>query len=66
MEALHALRAERGLQPFDTVIGYFGEGKPIYEGAELRHQNHLKICVRRPEVILGYFLPPQGLVAEGG
>ncbi len=58
MEALHALRADRGLDPYDTVIGYFGEGAPIYEGAELRHQNHLQLCVRRPGAVIGFFLPP--------
>ncbi len=57
METLHALREEQKRHADDTVIGYFGEGSPIYEGAELRHQNHLQICVRRPEAMVGYFLP---------
>lgn len=57
METLHLLRAERNLPAFDTVIGYFAEGSPIYEGAELRHQNHLQICVRDHAAVLGYFLP---------
>jgi hypothetical protein len=44
---------------YDSVIGYFAEGESIYEGGELRHQNHLQICVRNPSCILGYFLPKQ-------
>jgi hypothetical protein len=57
IETLHQLRSQQGLHPFDSVIGYFSEGQPIYDGAELRHQNHLQICVRDPSKILGYFLP---------
>lgn len=60
LEALHHLRKERGLEPYDTVIGYFGEGPPIYEGAELRLQNHLQICVRTQESVLGCFLSAPG------
>jgi hypothetical protein len=56
METLHQLREPEGLPPYDTVIGYFAEGRPIYEGAELRHQNHLQICERHPACILGCFL----------
>lgn len=41
IEALHHIRKLKGLEPYDTVIGYFGEGPAIYEGAELRLQNHL-------------------------
>ena len=59
METLHLLRAEQNLPAYDTVVGYFAEGSPIYEGAELRHQNHLQICVRNPDAVLGYFLPPR-------
>ena len=57
METLHLLRAEQNLPAYDTVVGYFAEGSPIYEGAELRHQNHLQICVRNSDAVLGYFLP---------
>jgi hypothetical protein len=56
LEALHDLRNERGLAAYDTVIGYFGEGPPIYEGAELRLQDHLQICVRTQASVLGCFL----------
>ncbi len=57
IEMLHRLRALEKLPPYDSVIGYFAEGLPIYEGADLRHQSHLQICVRSPQSILGYFFP---------
>lgn len=57
IEYLHLLRKRENQPPYDTVMGYFAEGLPIYDGAELRHQNHLQICVRNPESITGYFLP---------
>lgn len=59
MEHLHYLREIDGKPPYDTVIGYFAEGDPIYEGGDLRHQNHLQVCVRNPDCILGCFLPKQ-------
>jgi len=65
LEALHHLRNERGFEPYDTVIGYFGEGPPIYEGAELRLQNHLQICVRSQKSILGCFLAAPDRLAAG-
>lgn len=57
METLHIIRDNEGLEPYDSVIGYFAEGAPIYRTAGLRHQNHLQICVRNPKNILGWFLP---------
>lgn len=57
IEYLHFLRKRENQPAYDTVMGYFAEGRPIYEGAELRHQNHLQICVRNPRSITGYFLP---------
>jgi hypothetical protein len=56
---LHELRKLKNQREYDSVIGYFAEGESIYEGGELRHQNHLQICVRNPSCILGYFLPKQ-------
>ncbi len=57
IQSLHFLRKLKNEPAYDTVMGYFAEGRPIYEGAELRHQNHLQICVRNTQSILGYFLP---------
>ncbi len=57
MEHLHYLREIDGKPPYDTGIGYFAEGEPIYERGDLRHQNHPQLCVRNAECILGCFLP---------
>lgn len=54
---LHALREARGFASYDTVRGLFWEGQPLYEGAGISEGNHIQICVRNPECILGYFRP---------
>lgn len=56
-EMLHSYRAAQGLQPFDTVRGFFVEGSELYPGAGLRDRDHVQICVRNPQCIKGYFLP---------
>mgnify|MGYP001578026556 FL=1 len=56
-EAVHRLRANRSLPPFDTVAAYFVEGEELYPGAAVRALDHVQICVRTPARILGYFLP---------
>jgi len=53
---LHAVSPQTNL-PYDTVRGLFWEGRPIYRGAGLRRENHIQICVRNLECILGYFRP---------
>jgi hypothetical protein len=35
----------------------FVEGDVLYEGAGLRHQDHIQLCVRDTSCIVGYFLP---------
>ena len=57
IENLHQIHEDRKLTPFDTVRGFFVEGKPIYPGAGLRHQDHIQLCVRNESNIIGYFLP---------
>lgn len=42
---------------FDTVYGYFQEGKDAYEGAGFKEKSHIQICVRNTDCIKGYFLP---------
>lgn len=42
---------------FDTVYGYFQEGKDAYEGAGFKEKSHIQICVRNTQCIKGYFLP---------
>jgi hypothetical protein len=56
-ETVHDLRRLRGLLPFDTVAAYFVEGEELYAGAAVRALDHVQICVRNPERILGCFLP---------
>jgi hypothetical protein len=57
LNLLHKSIEEEGAQPFDTVRGFFTEGEPLYEGAGLRARDHVQICVRNPECIIGCFLP---------
>lgn len=42
---------------FDTVYGYFQEGKESYPGAGIREKSHIQICVRNLSCIKGYFIP---------
>ena len=55
--ALHQLRDDSGLPPYDTVRGLFWEGEEIYANAGVREGNHIQICVRHSASILGYFRP---------
>ena len=48
--------AEEGNQ-FDTVCGYFQEGKDAYPGAGVKEKSHTQICVLNNDCIKGYFLP---------
>ena len=57
MNLLHKLRSELGVPPFDTVRGFFVEGRPLYPTAGLRSLDHVQICVRSPECIAGFFRP---------
>jgi len=57
MNHLHDLTESMGRQPFDTVRGFFNEGKPVYPTAGLRSLDHVQVCVRNPRCILGFFKP---------
>lgn len=57
MNLLHKLRSEGDLPPFDTVSGFFVEGRPLYPTAGLRSLDHVQICVRSPACIAGFFRP---------
>lgn len=63
-ETLHKLRQEEGKPAFDTVRAFFVEGEPLYETSGLRSLDHIQICVRSPQQILGYFLPLVGPLAK--
>ena len=57
IETLHRMREEESLEPYQTVRGFFVEGEELYEGAGLRHQDHIQLCVRDTACIVGFFLP---------
>lgn len=57
IETLHGMREEENLEPYQTVRGFFVEGEPLYEGAGLRNQDHIQLCVRDTDSIVGFFLP---------
>ena len=57
IETLHRMREEESLEPYQTVRGFFVEGEALYEGAGLRHQDHIQLCVRDTACIVGFFLP---------
>lgn len=47
---------EKGVY-YDTVYGYFQEGRDAYSGAGIKEKSHIQICVRNTACIKGYFLP---------
>lgn len=57
MESLHQLRHEEGKPAFDTVRGFFIEGRELYAGAGFRELDHIQICVRSLDQIIGFFWP---------
>ncbi len=52
----HQLAEKEGVY-FDSVRAAFWEGKPLYDGAGFRKQNHIQIAVLNPNCIKGIFLP---------
>jgi len=55
---LHYSRERANRPEFETVRCFFLEGQPIYEGAGIRGDDHIQICVRDLRNICGYFFPP--------
>ncbi len=47
------------LRPYDTVRATYHEGAALYEGTDIKHQDHTQICVLNSASILGYFRPIQ-------
>lgn len=58
IQFLHHQRAQRGEQPYDTVIGAFEEGAPAFAGASIRERSHIQLAVRTPACILTVFQLP--------
>ena len=56
---LHEIRAAKGVEPFDTVIGVFQEGPPLYESAGFFEKTHIQICVCAASAIRGVFRVPE-------
>lgn len=59
MELLHQLRQEESKPAYDTARGFFFEGNELYSGAGFRELDHIQICVRSLEQIIGFFWPRQ-------
>jgi hypothetical protein len=57
METLHHLRQAESRLAFDTVRGFFIEGRELYAGAGFRELDHVQICVRSLDQIIGFFWP---------
>ena len=51
IEALHVERQQFFEPMFDSVRGLFPEGRPVYEQAGFRRENHIQICVRNRDCI---------------
>lgn len=45
--------------PYDSVRGMFVEGKPLYDDAGFREEDHIQICICNPNCIKGVFYPRQ-------
>jgi hypothetical protein len=56
LQTLHELRKEAGRPPFDTVRGFFLEGRELYPAAGFRELDHIQICVCTASKVIGYFL----------
>jgi len=54
---LHKTREKDGQQSFDTVRAAFFEGKQLYDNSGFASKNHIQICVRKHEQVVGYFRP---------
>lgn len=57
IEVVHELRLLAREQGFDSVLGVFEEGSPMFPGAAMKEHTHVQIAVRNPANILGYFRP---------
>lgn len=60
LEFLHKLRDDRGLNPYDTILGVFEEGEAIFDGSHFKKKTHLQLVVREghEDCIIGYFRVP--------
>lgn len=54
---LHGRRIADGKAPYDTVRGFFHQGKPAFPTSAIGKLSHVQIAVRNTSCILGYFHP---------
>jgi len=58
VESIHQMVSNaKGMAEFESVRAVFLEGRPLYPDAGFLERTHIQICVRKPELILGYFRP---------
>jgi len=51
------LKKDDSSKNFDSVRGAFMEGGEAFPGSGIQRKNHIQICIRNPNCILGFFLP---------
>ncbi len=56
IEHMHQSMKHMGIN-YDSVYGYFQEGRDAFPGAGIKEKSHIQICVRNVDCIKGYFLP---------
>ena len=54
---VHSHRFAMRLPPYDTVRGYFRQGKPAFPTSAINQLSHVQIAVRNISCITGYFHP---------
>jgi hypothetical protein len=64
IESVHAANKRANLPEYDSVRAVFVEGDPLYPGAGFHSKNHIQICVRKHERILGYFRPRKRIASS--
>lgn len=57
IETLHKINIEKNIKPYDSIKAAFWEGEELYSTAGFKEKNHIQICIRNTDCILGYFLP---------
>src|SRR5690625_169267 len=57
IETLHKVLKDDGLCAFDSVKGFFWEGKELYPNAGFREKDHVQLCIRNPNCIKAFFYP---------
>ncbi len=56
LQTVHQLRKQDKQPPYDTVMGVFEEGGPLFEGSAIRERTHIQIAVlNAADCIVGYF-----------